>query len=110
MPTPPEHRLVHVVDDIPEVAAAPEPLVLVHALDGFLDAGAAATLAAAHLSESPGSRIVATFDVDELYDYRSRRPPLVFAEDHYEGYGAPRLVIRASKDLAGTPYLLLTGP
>lgn len=110
MPTPPEHRLVHVVDEIPELADPPEPLVLVHALDGFLDAGAAATLASGHLIETSSSRIVATFDVDELYDYRSRRPPLVFAEDHYESYEAPRLVIRAATDLAGTPYLLLTGP
>lgn len=110
MPAREDRPLVHIVDEVPELAEAPEPLVLVHALDGFLDAGAAATLAGTHLAEAPGSRVIASFEVDELYDYRSRRPPLVFAEDHYESYEPPRLVVRATKDAAGTPYLLMTGP
>ena len=110
MPAPEDRPLVHVVDEVPELVHAPERLVLVHALEGFLDAGAAATLAGAHLAEAPGSRVIASFEVDELYDYRSRRPPLVFAEDHYESYEPPRLVVRATKDRAGTPYLLMTGP
>ena len=110
MPAREDRPLVHVVDEVPELAQAREPLVLVHALDGFLDAGAAATLAGTHLAEAPGSRVIASFQVDELYDYRSRRPPLVFAEDHYESYEPPRLVVRATKDAAGTPYLLMTGP
>ena len=110
MPAREDRSLVHVVDEVPELADAPDPLVLVHALDGFLDAGAAATLVGSHLAEAPGSRIIASFEVDELYDYRSRRPPLLFAEDHYESYEAPRLVIRATKDATGTAYLLMTGP
>jgi predicted ATP-grasp superfamily ATP-dependent carboligase len=103
--------LVHVVDEIPELAgeeAAHAGLVLVHALDGFLDAGGAGRLAAAQLAE--GSRVVASFDLDQLYDYRGRRPPLTFSENHYEDYEAPRLVLRLARDGAGTPFLLLTGP
>lgn len=100
--------LVHVVDDVPELQADHESLVLVHALDGFLDAGGAGRLAADQLAV--GSRVVASFDVDQLYDYRGRRPPLTFSEDHYEDYAAPRLVVRLVKDDAGSPYLLLTGP
>ena len=34
-------------------------------------------------------RVVATFDVDALHDYRARRPPVAFVRDHYEGYEAP---------------------
>ena len=100
--------LVHVVDDVPELEQHPDDLVLVHALDGFLDAGNAARLAADHLAA--GSRVVASFDLDQLYDYRGRRPPLTFSEDHYEDYAAPRLVVRLGKDDADTPFLLLTGP
>jgi predicted ATP-grasp superfamily ATP-dependent carboligase len=100
--------LVHVVDDVPELDSGHDDLVLVHALDGFLDAGNAGRLAARRLAE--GSRVVASFDLDQLYDYRGRRPPLTFVENHYEDYAAPRLVVRLAEDEAGTPYLLLTGP
>lgn len=108
-------RLVHIVDDVPELAEVSAiPMVL--ALDGFLDAGNAAALAAGHLLRlgGPGSKpdgvVVATFDVDQLHDYRARRPPISFVRDHYEAYDAPRLVVRLLRDSGGTPYLLLHGP
>jgi hypothetical protein len=101
---------VHIVDDVPELDVLEHGPVLVHSLQGFLDAGNAAALATAHLlSESPG-RVVASFDVDAFYDYRARRPPLTFSEDHYEGYETPRLVARLAHDRLGAPYLLLHGP
>ena len=53
---------------------------------------------------------MATFDVDELHDYRARRPAMSFVRDHYESYDAPRLVVRLLHDAGGTPYLLLHGP
>lgn len=100
--------LVHVVDDVPELADGRERLVLVHALDGFLDAGSAGRLAADQLGAD--SKVVASFDLDQLYDYRGRRPPLTFSEDHYEDYAVPRLVLRLAHDQDGTPFLLLAGP
>lgn len=108
-------RLVHIVDEVPELDDSQEShLTMVLALDGFLDAGNAAARAAQHLvdlAETTGeARVVATFDVDELHDYRARRPPMSFVEDHYAGYEAPRLVVRLLHDLGGTPYLLLHGP
>jgi hypothetical protein len=102
-------RFVHIVDDVPELAGATSP-VLLHALEGFLDAGNASALAVAHVMEGSSGRVVASFDVDAFYDYRARRPPLTFAEDHYEEYDAPRLVVRLEHDAQGTPYLLLHGP
>lgn len=105
---PPSHPLVHVVDEIPELDADVRP-VLVHALDGFLSAGQAPRLAAAHLSGT-GGRVVASFDIDRMYDYRARRPGLVFDQDHYSGYEGPRLTVRVLEDRAGVPYLLLAGP
>ena len=103
------HPLVHVVDEIPELAEGERP-VLVHALDGFLSAGQADQLAARHLVASSGGRVVASFDLDQMYDYRARRPGLVFDKDHYANYDAPRLLVRLLKDADGTPYLLLSGP
>jgi len=107
-------RLVHIVDEVPGLAGVSD-LTMVLVLDGFLDAGNAAAHAARHLADldtghsSPGP-VVATFDVDQFHDYRARRPAMSFVRDHYEGYDAPRLVVRLLRDSGGTPYLLLHGP
>ena len=157
-------RLVHIVDDVPDLDGV-EDLTMVLVLDGFLDAGNAAALAARHLvavdeartthmpisetgadtertggtggsgtlddhevgddagidpgiadpgDAAPPTRqssgpVVATFAVDELHDYRARRPPMSFTVDHYGGYEAPRLLVRLLRDSGGTPYLLLHG-
>lgn len=104
-----EPTLVHIVDEVPELEGV-ERLPLVLALDGFLDAGNAAARAAQHLVDLSDARVVATFDVDQLHDYRARRPPMSFVRDHYAGYEAPRLVVRLVRDTGGTPYLILHGP
>jgi hypothetical protein len=83
---------------------------MVVVLDGFLDAGSAAARAAQHLVDLNDARVVATFDVDQLHDYRARRPPMSFVRDHYEAYDPPRLVVRLVRDTGDTPYLLLHGP
>jgi hypothetical protein len=104
-------RHVHIVDEVPELrSSGTGGPVLVMALDGFLDAGAAARLTVQHLLEGDAGRVVASFEIDAFYDYRARRPPMTFVEDHYEGYVAPRLVVRVLHDVRGAPYLLLSGP
>lgn len=117
-----ESRLVHIVDEVPELdGSAEERLTMVVVLDGFLDAGHAAERAAQHLVDlgggdpaaggpGAGGRVVATFEVDELHDYRARRPAVSFVVDRYEDFDAPRLVVRLLRDTGGTPYLLLHGP
>ncbi len=104
-------RLVHIVDEVPGLDDSDvSSLTLVLVLDGFLDAGNAAARAARHLVDLSDGPVVATFDVDELHDYRARRPAMSFVRDHYESYDAPRLVVRLLHDTGGTPYLLLHGP
>jgi len=105
----PEPRLVHIVDEVPELEGG-SPLTMVVVLDGFLDAGNAAARAARHLVGLGDGPVVATFDVDQFHDYRARRPAMSFVRDHYEAYDAPRLVVRLLRDTGGTPYLLLQGP
>ncbi len=83
--------------------------VLLHTLTGFVDAGQAGRLAAEHLLETFEHRPVATFDVDTLLDYRSRRPPMVFESDHWVSYDEPSLLLHEVVDGAGTPFLLLAG-
>jgi len=106
----PGHRDVHIIDDVPELRGREVGPILVVCLDGFLDAGRAAVTATEHLLANSESRVVASLDVDSFYDYRSRRPPLSFVEDHYESYEAPRLVVRLATAADGAPFLLLHGP
>jgi predicted ATP-grasp superfamily ATP-dependent carboligase len=82
----------------------------VHALTGFVDAGQAGHLAVAHLLATLEHRVLATFDVDQLLDYRSRRPEMIFDEDRWAGYAQPELLLYEVRDCAGATFLLLTGP
>lgn len=101
---------VHIVDDVPEELVEHPGLTLVVALDGFLDAGHAASLATRHLASTNSGPVVATFDADVFHDYRARRPAVTFSRDHYVDYDTPRLLVRLMHDELGAPYLMLTGP
>jgi predicted ATP-grasp superfamily ATP-dependent carboligase len=98
--------LYELADDLP---ALDQP-VLIQALTGFSDAGSAIQLSREHLLEQLDGQVVATFDVDQLMDYRSRRPPMIFVEDHFESYEDPKLELHLLHDELGTPFLLLAGP
>jgi predicted ATP-grasp superfamily ATP-dependent carboligase len=83
--------------------------VLIHALEGFSDAGHAVRLAAEHLKSSMDTELVASFAIDDLLDYRSRRPTMTFKTDHFTHYEDPQLSLYALRDSLGTPFLLLAG-
>jgi len=88
---------------LPEVDA---PTVVV-ALDGWVDAGSAATAAAEVLAR--GSRVVATFDADAVFDYRARRPTLEILDGRPKSLEWPELTLRATR-AADRDLLVLTGP
>ncbi|MQY08242.1 proteasome assembly chaperone family protein [Actinomadura macrotermitis] len=92
--------------DLPELTGP----VLLHSLDGFVDAGSTGQLVREHLLETLEHRVVARFDVDALIDYRARRPIMTYDRDHWASYDAPELAVRLLHDEVGTPFLLLTGP
>ncbi|GIJ22569.1 proteasome assembly chaperone family protein [Micromonospora lutea] len=100
------HELYELTDDLPDLG---QP-VLIQALTGFVDAGSASRLAREQLLTSLESRPIARFDLDQLYDYRSRRPVMTFVEDHWESYDDPELELYLLHDDDETPFLLLTGP
>ncbi|WP_073385806.1 PAC2 family protein [Jatrophihabitans endophyticus] len=91
--------------DRPELSGA----VLLHALDGFVDAGSAVQLARSALLPDDAP-VVARFDLDQLYDYRARRPVMRFDVDRWTDYDTPQLTVRLLHDQDETPYLLLAGP
>jgi predicted ATP-grasp superfamily ATP-dependent carboligase len=95
-----------------EESGAPAPdrdLVMLYYLDGFIDAGAAGRLLAAHLMSTLDHQRIASFDIDSLLDYRSRRPIMTFSKDHWEDYDSPELALSLMRDGAGSQFLLLSG-
>lgn len=98
--------LYTLADDAPSLA---EPVLLYH-FDGFVDAGGAGRLALGHLLAELEHRVVATFDVDRLLDYRSRRPIMTFDTDRWVEIESPELAVHAAQDATGTPFLIMTGP
>jgi hypothetical protein len=98
--------LYEVDSDVPDLSGA----VLLHHFEGFMDAGAAGATLVAHLLDVHEHRVVARFDIDDLIDYRSRRPTMTYATDRWESYDAPELVVHLLHDAVGTPFLLMTGP
>ncbi len=98
--------LYDLTEDLPDLGRP----VLVQALTGFVDAGNATYLTREHLLNALDARLVGVFDADQLIDFRSRRPPMIFLEDHWEQYEEPSIGLYLLRDDDGTPFLLLAGP
>ena len=81
--------------------------VLIAAFDGWVDAGSAATTALAVLADD--GTPVATFDADQLFDYRARRPPLEIVDGRLTELTWPSLVLRRTR-LEERDLLILVGP
>jgi len=79
---------------------------VVAAFDGWVDSGTAATTAAVHLAA--GGDVVATFDDDQLFDYRSRRPTLEIVDGRLAELTWPELTLRRTR-LGERDILVLTG-
>ncbi|PTA43581.1 proteasome assembly chaperone family protein [Micromonospora sp. RP3T] len=101
------HELYELTDELPDDLGQP---VLIQALTGFVDAGSATRLAREQLLASLDARTIARFDIDQMFDYRSRRPVMTFVEDHWADYDAPEVELHLLHDDDETPFLLLTGP
>ena len=79
---------------------------MIAAFDGWVDAGAAATTAAAQLAE--GGELVATFEGDLLFDYRARRTTLEIRDGRMASLTWRELTIRRSR-IGERDLLVLTG-
>ncbi|MBO3733217.1 PAC2 family protein [Glycomyces sp. NEAU-S30] len=75
-----------------------------------MDAGQAGRGVVDHLFKTCEHTPVASFDVDQLIDYRSRRPNLTFSIDRWSDFEAPQLVVYLMRDASDKPFLLMTGP
>ena len=86
------------------------PGVLLVLLGGFVDAGQVSAILRHHLLESSDAEVVASFDVDQLLDYRGRRPAMVFDENRWVHYDDPALLLHRLTDRDGQTYYVLAGP
>jgi hypothetical protein len=93
--------IYRIIDD----ASLREP-VLIQALSGWVDAGGAGTGAATFLAGS--GAVVAEFDSDALFDYRSNRPILDFVDGEVREIQWPAITVRSSS-AAGRDLLVMTG-
>ncbi len=106
MAAPDPTDLVEITSGLPELGST----VLLHAFDGFVDAGSAVSAVCQHLTADDAGTVVARFDVDQLVDHRARRPVLRLDGDHWASYEPHDLVVRLLHDRNEVPYLLLAGP
>lgn len=90
--------------------AVPAGLGLLVTLTGHLDAGHVGRQLRSALREHLAHRTVASFDLDQLHDYRARRPRVRFEHDRYTDLRLPALTVDLMEDLLGRPFLLLAGP
>ena len=81
--------------------------VLVAALEGWVDAGSAGTTAAAQLAQN--GTLVATFDADAVYDFRSRRPVLDIVDGRPMSLAWAELKLTAAR-IGDRDLLILSGP
>lgn len=84
--------------------------VLINATHSPMDAGNAAMLFSEHLMDSLQHERIATFDPDQVVNYRQHRPHMVFEDWRFTDYAEPEIAIDLLRDDEGTPLLLLHGP
>ena len=84
--------------------------VLVLGMEGWIDAGLGGGGAMGHLLEVIPTEVMATFDGDQLLDFRSRRPAVRITDGVLGGLTWPEIQLRVGQDPGGRDVLLLTGP
>ncbi len=84
--------------------------VLVLGMEGWIDAGLGGGGALGHLLEAIPTEVLATFDGDQLLDYRSRRPAARITEGVLAAMTWPQIQLRVGQDPDGKDVLVLTGP
>lgn len=93
-----------------ELIQEPEDLTapaLIVSFEDWVDAAGAASGAARHIAE--GGEVVATFDTDQIYDYRSHRPILDIVDGAPKSFAWPSLTVTRRR-LPERDILVMTGP
>lgn len=92
-----------------DTVADRESLSMLVTWSGHTDAGSLSDQLSGTLLSTLPHRRLASFAVDELYDYRSRRPQVTFSQGRFSDYEPPELSLYEVRDALGRPFLMLTG-
>jgi predicted ATP-grasp superfamily ATP-dependent carboligase len=84
--------------------------VLVVCMEGWIDAGLAASNALGHLLSTMPHELVASFDSDALIDYRARRPTLRIVNGVDKELRWAEIRLHAATNRTGRTVLILAGP
>ncbi len=101
--------LYTVEDDVWATVAGTRP-TLVHLLEGYVDAGQVGKQLSEHILGTMNPELLVTFDHDQLHDYRSRRPAMVFDTNTWTSLTDYRLAMHKVTDASGQVFLVLSGP
>ncbi len=100
---------IHELFEVHREPRAPDP-VLVVALEGWVDAGLAATTAIAALLGRGDDEPVVTFNGEQFLDQRARRPVATIVNGVTTQLNWPTTVVREGTDESGRGLLFLAGP
>ncbi len=95
-----------------EFLASPEPVrpgVLLVGVEGFMDAGHTVRVLSDHLLDTAAPEHLVSFDADQVFDYRGRRPSIIFDTNKFEDFQRPHLDLYRLSDRDGRTYYLLRG-
>jgi predicted ATP-grasp superfamily ATP-dependent carboligase len=84
--------------------------IMVVAMEGWIDAGLAAGTAVSHLLSVMPNEVMATFNPDELIDFRARRPTLRIVNGVDKDLRWPEIELRLATNRTGRSVLILCGP
>ncbi len=103
-------RLLYELDPVHWEQVQGKRPVLIHLLEGYVDAGQTARGLSRHLRQQAEHQTVVRFDHDALHDYRSRRPVITFDVNTWKSAAGFSLELSHATDSLGQDYLLLHGP
>ncbi len=84
--------------------------ILITSFQGWIDAGLAASGAMTELLAQTPTEVLATFNTDELLDYRTRRPTMRIDDGISDELEWPNIELRWGRHFSGQDVLLLIGP
>src|SRR5688500_5372597 len=93
--------------EITDEPSEPVAAALIVAFEDWVDAGSSGSMAARHTAD--GGDVVATFDPDLLFDYRSHRPVLDIVDGIPKRFEFPELNL-IHRRFAERDVFVLTGP
>ncbi|MFT4148258.1 MAG: PAC2 family protein [Micrococcaceae bacterium] len=87
----------------------PEKMSLIYLIDGFGEAGDVANVVSETMLSTLKHEFIGEFIMDDLVNYRDRRPKIIYTNNSLRNFSAPSLELYLVFDDAGIPFYLLTG-